>query len=200
VTGDLDLRHIDVRRHGHEPPLYWGIWGLMIVEAVVFASLISSFLYLRLLADNWPPAGTEPPSLLLPTINTGVILATMPFVRIADRAVTAGHRGRLVLGLAGGLVLALAFIVIKSIEYGKMDFRWDDHAYGSAVYAITGFHAAHMVVLVLKTIVILVLAVRGYFKPWRDVGIQVNGIYWYFVVVVWIPIYLVVFVMPKVIP
>lgn len=200
MIGDVDVREIDVTRQGREPLIYWGIWGLVIVEAIVFGSLVSTYFYLQVVAGEWPPAGTSPPSLLLPTINTGVLLASIPFIRISDQAVRAGHRGRLVFGLAVSLTLALVFLVIKGIEYSHLDFRWDSHAYGSAVYALTGFHAAHMIVLVLKTIVVITLAVRGYFRPWRDVGVLVNGLYWYFVIVIWIPLYLIVFISPRVLP
>jgi cytochrome c oxidase subunit III len=199
MIGDVDVRDIDVARHGREPPIYWGVWGLVIIEAVVFASLVSTYFYLWLLADDWPPDGTSPPSLLLPTINTGVLLASIPFVRISDQAVRAGRRGKLVFGLVASLSLAIVFLAIKAVEYSKMGFRWDSHAYGSIVYALTGFHALHVIALVLKTTIVIVLAARGYFKPWRDVGVQVNGVYWYFVIAVWIPLYLIIFISPRVV-
>jgi cytochrome c oxidase subunit III len=197
VRGVLDVSALRVDRSGREAPIYWGMWGLILIEVAVFASLISSYLYLRLNAIEWPPGGVDPPEVLLPTINTGLLLISIYFVHVADRAVRAARNRALVLALTASTVLAIVFLVIKAVEYGHLGFRWDSHAYGSAVWTLTGFHALHMVTIVLKTIVIVILAVRGYFTPERNISLQVNGLYWHFVAVVWIPIYVVVYLSPR---
>jgi cytochrome c oxidase subunit III len=196
TSTDLDVSGLG-RPSTRNHLLYWGIWWLIVIEIMVFASFASSYLYLGFLAPSWPPDGVEPPGLTLSTINTVILLATIPCVRIADSGVRGDDNKKLVAGLAIGFSLAIAFSVIKIIEYTHFDFRWDSHAYGSTVWALTGFHALHMLALILKTIVILVLAIRGYFHSKRSIGVQVNGLYWYFVVVLWLPIYLLVFVLPR---
>ena len=96
-----------------------------------------------------------------------------------------------------GIVLALIFLAIKSYEYSSLEYRWNSHAYGSIVWAISGFHALHVVALVLKTIVVASLGWLGYFNKQRRLGVIVNGIYWHFVVIVWIPLYLVLYWSPR---
>jgi cytochrome c oxidase subunit III len=195
-------RGVNVRELGFPPPkhdlLYWGIWWLIIIELVVFSSFAASHLYLGARADNWPPAGVDPPKLMLATINTAILLGCLPFVKRADTAAKQDDRRKLSIAVAVSLVGALIFVVIKTIEFINLDYRWDTHAFGSAYYALTGFHFLHVIVLVLKTSAVLVLSLRGHFGADRKVGVIVNGLYWYFVVLIWLPIYTIVFLLPRV--
>jgi cytochrome c oxidase subunit III len=194
----IDVSGYTPFNNGRAAPLWWGFWGMILVETIVFSSLIASYFYLRLVASSWPPAGIEPPKLLLPTINTVLLVASSFFVHMADKGIKKGDLFRLRLGLGVGILLAAAFLVIKVIEYSKVTYTWDQHAYGSIVWTITGFHALHVTALVLKTLVIEVLALRGYFDEERNIGVEVNGMYWHFVVAVWIPLYLVLYWGPRV--
>ena len=196
----IDAGRFSVHNNGRNAPLYWGIWGLIIVESMVFASLLSSYFYLRLESGQWPPAGVKAPELALPTINTLLLVASSYFVYRADSGIRKSDLSWLARGLAIGAAMALLFLALKWVEYSGLDYRWDSHAYGSIVWTISGFHAAHVTALVLKTLVVLVLARRGYFNGDYNLPVQVNGLYWYFVVVVWLPIYAVLYWTPRVLP
>jgi heme/copper-type cytochrome/quinol oxidase subunit 3 len=194
----IDARGLPVAKAGAEMPVYLGIWGLVVIESMVVGTLLSSYFYLRLDAPEWPPAGVKPPDLLLPTLNTLVLLASGVAVHLADKAARKGQQARLKGGLGAGVVLALVFLTVKVVEYAGVDYRWDSHAYGSIVWTITGFHFLHVITLVLKTLVVGALALRGYWGAERFIGVQVNGIYWQFVVVIWLPIYAVLYWAPRV--
>jgi heme/copper-type cytochrome/quinol oxidase subunit 3 len=60
------------------------------------------------------------------------------------------------------------------------------------------FHAVHVLSVVLKTLFVAYLATHGYFTRERRLGVTVNGLYWHFVVVVWIPLYLVLYWSPRI--
>lgn len=195
---DVDARDFAVLQSGREAPIYWGICGMILVESVVFASLLSSYLYLPFFSPEWPPPAMKKPDLLLPSINTGILVVSSSFVHKADTGIRRGDQRWLKVGLSVGLVLALVFLGIKYVEYSGVGYRWDSHAYGSIVWTITGFHSAHVIALVLKTVVVLVLAFRGYFDERRNVAVQVNGLYWHFVAAVWLPIYAVLYYGPRV--
>jgi cytochrome c oxidase subunit III len=60
------------------------------------------------------------------------------------------------------------------------------------------FHSAHVASVLLKGIVVLVMAFRGHFTRYRHLGVQVNGIYWHFVVGIWIPLYLTIYWTPRI--
>jgi heme/copper-type cytochrome/quinol oxidase subunit 3 len=174
------------------------MWGLILIEATVFASLIVSYFYLRHAAPEWPLGGIEAPDPFLATINTAILLFSSVPVAWADRGIRKGLRTRLIIGWSIAVVLAMAFLVIKVVEMSGLDFRWDTNAYGSIFWTTIGFHTAHVLALLLKTLVVLYFAIRGHFTEYHNVGVQINGLYWHFVVVAWIPIYLTLYISPRV--
>ena len=188
-----DLSHFN---YHDEAPLWWGFWGIILIESTVFASLIASYFYLGLSYPELPPAGIKKPELLIPTLSAVLLFASSYPMHIADQASKRGAGKRVRNNLLISIALATLFLVLKYIEYSDVPYRWDSHAYGSVVWAIVMFHSVHVSALVLKTIVITYLANRGYFTDKRHLGVTVNGIYWHFVVVVWLPLYLVLYISP----
>lgn len=194
----LDGSRLTARPPDHRHPLWWGFWGMIAIETTVFATLVVSFFYLRMGADAWPPEPLPLPELLLPTINTLILLASSGAMLWADRGIKKGKQRQLALALTLGIAMALVFLGLKAYEYlHHVSFGWDDHAYGSIVWTIVGFHSAHVIALVLKTVVVATLAWRGYFTRDRRLAVAVNGIYWHFVVLIWIPLYLTLYWAPR---
>jgi heme/copper-type cytochrome/quinol oxidase subunit 3 len=182
---------------GGKSPAWLGMALLILIEAVVFASLISSYLYLRSKAEIWPLDGLKAPDLLLPTLNAVLLIASVIPMYIADRGIRKGNQAHLRFGLIAGLIMAAVFLGLKAYEYSNLDYDWSTNAYGSIVWTITGFHSAHVLALLLKTVIIIVLAFMGYFTARRHVGVTANGLYWYFVVVVWIPLFALLYLLPN---
>jgi cytochrome c oxidase subunit I+III len=180
------------------PPFWWGMGGLILIETVVFASLMMSYYYLRSGAAEWPLGGISPPDLLLPAINAFILFASSIPMYLADSGIKKGNQTRLKFGLTAGIVLAAIFLVLKYIEYSGLDYNWATNAYGSIVWTITGFHSAHVLALVLKTIVVAVLAFKGYFNEERHSAVDANGLYWHFVVIVWVPLFFTLYIAPRI--
>ncbi len=184
---------------GIKPPFWWGMLGLILIETVVFASLVASYFYLRASAVEWPVDGLEPPDLLLPSINALVLFASSIPIYIADRGIHHGNQTRLKVGLAVGFVLGVVFLVLKYIEYSNLSYTWSTNAYTSMVWTITGFHSAHVIALLLKTLVVGTWAFQGYFNEQRYTAMTVNGLYWHFVVVAWVPLFFTLYLSPRLI-
>lgn len=195
----IDVRHLPNLVSGSRGSLWWGMILLVTIEACVFSTLIGSYFYLRMGHAEWPPGNITPPDLLLPTFNTLLLVASSWPMYVGDNAARKGDNRRLIAGLTLAGIMGAIFLVLKAVEYSKVEYRWDDHAYGSIIWLIIGFHSAHVASVILKTIVVVVLAVRGYFTAERHLGVQINGIYWHFVVAVWVPLYLVLYWAPRVI-
>lgn len=170
-------------------PLWLGMVGLITIEAVLFISLIVSYFYLRFYAPEWPLGGISKPDLLLPSIGALILLASSGPMYWADSSIKKGNVRNLKIGLALSFVLGTIFLVLKVIEYSGYDYNWATNAYGSITWTIVGFHAAHVLTVMLKVIVVFAAAVRGYFSEHRNLGVRINGLYWHFVVVVWIPLF-----------
>jgi cytochrome c oxidase subunit 3 len=182
---------------GARAPVWWAIVLLVAIEATVFGTLLSSYFYLPLGEPQWPPAGIEPPKLLLPTINTVILLASSLAMYTADKAIGRGDERRMSIGMAVAVGLAALFLGLKVIEYSGVEYRWDTHSYASIVWTITGFHAAHVTALIFKTIIVGVQARVADFRQERRLVVQSNGIYWHFVVGIWLPLYAVLYWSPR---
>ena len=194
----LDVRHLPDLAPGSRAPIWWGMVLLLLIESAVFGTLITSYFYLRLGQPEWPPPGIDPPDLMLPTINTGILLASSIPMYLADHGISRGRVRQLIWGMLGSIALGVLFLVLKVVEYAAVPYRGDDHAYGAIVWLIIGFHSAHVASVVLKSVVVAILAAKGFFDAERLIGVQVNGLYWHFVVGVWVPLYLVLYWAPRV--
>lgn len=193
----VDVGALPVLVTGARAPLWWGMVLLLAIETTVFAAFATTYLYLRFLAPQWPPAGTSAPDLLLPTLNTGVLIASGAAMYWGDAGVKKGSTRQLLLGLALAVALGVTFLVLKAVEYSDSAYRWDTHAYGSIVWTIVVFHSTHVASVLLKGIAVAGLALKGHFTRERRLGVQINGLYWQFVVLVWLPLYVLLYWVPR---
>jgi cytochrome c oxidase subunit III len=194
IRGDA----LPVRVSGSRHPLWWGMIMLILIEFTVFASLIVSYFYYRAGSIVWPLGGIERPSLLLPTIGEGLVVLSGATIYWGYRGIKHGNRRRLMIGLALSWLLAAVFLLLKVIEYSGLDYRWDTNAYGSLVWTINGFHAGHTVSVMIFTTVVFILAWQGYFRADRYLGVQINTLYWLYVVIVSLPVYATIYLSPYV--
>jgi cytochrome c oxidase subunit I+III len=181
---------------GVMPPFYWGVAGLILIEVVVFTALITTFFYLRAGAQFWPLDQISEPDLLLPTINTVILILSSLPIYWADKGIEKGDVKRLKIGLAISFVMGLVFLVLKYVEYSALSYDWATNAYGSIKWTIVGFHSAHVAAVLLKTFVVMGMAFKGHFNERRNAGVQANGIYWHFVVIIWLPLFFTLYISP----
>ncbi len=181
---------------GSRSTLWWGMALLIVIELTVFSALLVSYFYFKSELEQWPPGGIERPKLLLPTVNTVIIFGSSAAIYWADRGIKRGNQRHLMIGLVASFVLGAIFLTIKAIEYSDYSYNWATNVYGSIVWTITGFHSGHVLGVLLKTLVLIALAWQGYFDADRHLGVQINGLYWHFVVVIWIPIYFTLYLSP----
>ena len=182
---------------GREAPLWWGIAGLIVIESAVFASFIVSYVYLKVQNAPWPPAGVSVPDVTLPTINVGLLLGSGVAMAWAGRGIARGNQRALVVGIWLAVLGACVVAGLRTLQLRRLDFAWDSHAYGSIVWTMTCLHFGHIVAAVLGTAVVGVLAWMGYFDRRRRLAVTVDALYWQFVVIVWIPVYLVLYWLPR---
>ncbi len=176
---------------------WWGIFLLIVIESVVIGSLIFSYFYLKASSASWPQGGISPPDLLLPSVNALILFASAAPIWWSERSARRGERNGIVLGLAVGIALALAFLVLKVVEYSDQSYTWRTNAYGSIVWTITGFHSAHVIIVLLKTFPMAVLSLRGFWTPRRRSAIQGSTLYWFFVAIVWVPLFATLYLFPN---
>jgi cytochrome c oxidase subunit 3 len=181
---------------GHRNLMWWGTLGLIAIESTVFALAIGTYLYLRSHVSRWPPNGL-PPELLWGTLNTAVLLLSAWPNHWLKKAAEAQDLRRVRIGLVLCLLFSLVFLAVRAFEFGALNVRWDSDAYGSIVWMLLGLHTLHLITDTYDTGVLAVLMFTGPLEGQRFVDVSENALYWYFVVLSWLPIYLVIYALPR---
>jgi cytochrome c oxidase subunit 3 len=96
------------------------------------------------------------------------------------------------------MVFATAFNIVRIFEFRNLNVWWDSNAYGSVVWTLLGFHTTHIVTDFLDSLVLTVLMFIGPLEEKRFVDVSENAMYWYFVVLTWLPIYALIYFAPRV--
>jgi cytochrome c oxidase subunit I+III len=176
--------------------IWWGTVGFMVIEGAMFVMVLITYFYLRLRVDAWPPT-LSPPALFYGTLNLVVLVGSAVPNHLAklaaEREDLAATRRWLVLCVAFGVAL----VGIRLLEFPALNARWDSNAYGSIVWALMVLHTIHLLTDVTDTAVLTVLAWVGSMTTRRFIDVSENGLYWYFIVAWWVPIYLTVYMVPR---
>ncbi len=178
---------------------WWAMVLFIATEAATFASAIAAYFYLRFAkASSWPPPGEVPPDLVLPSIATGVLVASCVPMVLASRSARA-HRGpasgaAVAVTLLGGAAFLVLQILDWVSEWPRSTLSKD--AYGSLFYTITGLHTAHVVIGLGMLLFLLVAALVGRVSRNGGGATAVVALYWYFMAVLAVAVYLTVYVTP----
>lgn len=194
----LDVSALPNHGFGHRSILWWATMCMMAIEGTVFALAIASYLYLKGRVPHWPP-GVAVPGLLWGTVNTAILLASAWPNALARRAAERYDLGRVRLWMAVCLVFALAFNIVRFVEFTTLRVRWDTNAYGSALWTLLGLHTVHVLTDLLDSAVLAGVMFFGHVDEQRFVDVSENAMYWYFVVLSWIPIYALIYFAPRIV-
>jgi cytochrome c oxidase subunit I+III len=195
----LDVSGLTDYGFGQRSLLWWATMCMMVIEGMVFALVIMSYIYLKGRSPHWPPSG-PPPRLLWGTLNTAILLISCVPNALAKKAAERFDLKQVRLWLAVCLLFAVAFNVVRFIEFSGLNVRWDTNAYGSVVWVLMGFHTVHVITDFLDSTVLAALIFTGTdINERRFVDVSENAMYWYFVVFTWLPIYAVVYFAPRIV-
>jgi cytochrome c oxidase subunit I+III len=193
----LDVSGLPSYKFGHHSLMWWGTMGLIAIEGSVFAMAIGVYVYFLTLAKSWP-LDARPPELFWGTLNLAILLASILPNHWTKQAAERGDERKIRIGLVVCLLFGIALLIIRAFEFPALNTRWDSNAYGSAVWVLMGLHTTHLLTDVYDTGVLAALFFGGPVEGKRHVDVSENGLYWYFVVYTWIPVYLVVYVIPRI--
>ncbi|MEO8290202.1 MAG: cytochrome c oxidase subunit 3 [Gaiellaceae bacterium] len=175
-----------------------GIYFFIASEVMLFGSFFSAYFFARVTAGTgeWPPKPFELP-VYLALLNT-IILVTSSFtMHWALQSIKRNNRQGLIAGLALTFGLGLTFLLIQAREYTRLGFSTHDLAFGSTFYGLTGLHGVHVFIGLTLLLTALVRSARGHYGPAAHdhLGVEIPGIYWHFVDVMWIVVYTTVYVL-----
>ena len=176
---------------------WYGMVFFLASEAVFFANLIAAYLYLRVRAGAWPPTVEHltRPDILIPGINTLILLSSSFPMHFAARAITKGDKRGLTIGLGLTALLGAIFLGGQAYEYVHNAFGPSTGIFGSTFYTLTGFHGAHVTFGVIFLLIIFIRSMRGDFSKDKHFGVNAVEMYWHFVDAVWIILFLTVYIL-----
>lgn len=180
-------------------------WLFLGSEVMFFTGLIGAYIVLRFAQDTWanPASETFPLNIPLTAFNTFLLICSSVTLVYGLQHIQAGNRGKGNLGLLLTTVFGGVFVGIQVIEYiilfsghGHLGpFRPDSDLFGSCFYAMTGFHGFHVFIGVIAMGVLTVKGFLGHFGPKNYAAVELTGLYWHFVDLVWIILFAIVYLM-----
>jgi cytochrome c oxidase subunit 3 len=193
VTRTLDVSALPPYSISNKAPLWWGQLLMAVIEASMFLMLIAIYFYARISLDVWPPPGTQLPHLLWPS------LALVPLVMSAFGSYWAGegakenNRQKMLTGLIGNVVLGIVFLAFRFVEWRTLNFTWATDIHGSVFYSILFLHTLDAIGDLLYTVMLIAIIASGKYGQKQRLGVHVDSVLWYFIVLIWFPLYFTIY-------
>jgi cytochrome c oxidase subunit 3 len=192
----LKARDLPDFAFGPDEPLWWGVGFLCAIEGTVFVLGIAAYYYVALNYSSLPPSRILPPSLPIGTLALVMYLISWYPNYMAAKYAKLGHKPKTKLYLGIAWLTMIACLVIRYFEFTNLHVRWDTTAYGSAVWGLIGLHTFHLITTVGETTLIFIWTLRWGLAPKHRLDVEVNSLYWYFVVGSWTVLYVVIYLSP----
>jgi cytochrome c oxidase subunit III len=191
-----DVSDLPTYAFGSRVTMWWGTLAFCVLEGTGFALGMGAYLYLAYLNPQWPLSAPQP-NLFWSSLFSILLIASLLPNHLAQQAARREDlfRVRILLVVMTGIGIVL--IGIRAMEIAALDVRWDENAYGSIVWMLLGLHTVHLVTDVVDTFVAtaLMFTRHGFGKRFSD--IDDNAFYWAFVVLSWLPLYVLLYWGPR---
>jgi cytochrome c oxidase subunit III len=174
---------------------WWGMIFFIASEALIFANIIASYLYLEIRNGSWQ----LPTEVTYPLINTFILLGSSIPVRIAGAGIAKGNQRNLKLGIFLTIFMGAAFLGGQVYEYSGLfgkNFTPQSTVFGSSFFTLTGFHGLHVTVGLIFLLICFLRSLRGDFTAKKHWAVQAGEMYWHFVDGVWVVVFSVVYLLP----
>jgi len=201
--------------HGHNPNLQHhfysmeqqleastlGMWLFLVTEVMFFGGMFLAYIVYRVLYPEAWVLGSNHLNVVMGALNTAVLICSSLTMALAVRAAQTSNRRAQIVNLVLTIVFGGIFLVVKYFEYAE---KFEHHLvpgphfdmtlpqasqqqlFFSIYFMMTGIHAIHMVVGIGLMLVILAMAWRGRFSADYYTPVEMSGLYWHFVDIVWI--------------
>ncbi|MDJ0732983.1 MAG: heme-copper oxidase subunit III [Nostocaceae cyanobacterium] len=187
ATAEAHAEHPDLRM--------FGLIVFLIAEGMIFMGMFGAYLTFRSALPVWPPEGVER-ELLLPGINTIILISSSFVIHNADTAIKKNNVKGMQLWFALTAIMGIIFLSGQLYEYSHLEFGLTTNLFASAFYVLTGFHGLHVTVGVLAILAVLWRSLKkDHYSSEKHFGIEAAEIYWHFVDVIWIVLFILLYLL-----
>lgn len=156
----LDVSGLPHHEPGPSQLTWWGNLGFMLTEGTSILICAFAWFYLRRNFEAWPPLRTSNANLLIGTISILFLIAASTAAWIEGRAARMLDLRGVQLWGGIGVLLDLATLVFRGLEFNSLNTRWDTNAYGSIIWFTLGFHATLLLLVFLEDVFYFIVAVK----------------------------------------
>jgi cytochrome c oxidase subunit 3 len=172
-----------------------GMFLFIASEVMLFGSFFTAYFFVRVVNGYpWPPEGFHLP-VFVAGVNTAILLTSSLTMHWSLQSIKRGNRAGLQAGLTLTFLMGLTFLLTQILEYSRIGFTPHDNAFGTIFFCLTGLHGAHVFVGLTLLLFATIRAFRGHYSPEAHHGVEIPGIYWHFVDVMWIVVYTTIYIL-----
>jgi cytochrome c oxidase subunit 3 len=185
----------EANRSSKVDPQMLGMLLFIISEIMVFGAFFTAYFFIRVVqGEPWPADGKELP-VAIAGVNTAILISSSFTLHWAETALKRDNRAGFKAGMLTTFLLGCTFLFIQVNEYVHIGWAPHDDAQASVFYGLTGLHGAHVFIGLTLLLFVTIRAFRGHFSSSSHRGVEVPGIYWHFVDVMWIVVFATVYIL-----
>ena len=193
-----DVSALPTHAFSYRSLTWWGVIGFMVIEGAAFALTIAAYFFLMSHEQEWAPQPFLPPGLVAGTLFTIVMLLSEIPNAMIKKAAEAYDTVTVRRLLPVMVLIGLLLFVIRGFEFNSLNVLWYDNAYGSIIWALLFLHTTHVLTDWIDTVVLWQLMKTPHGEePRRVVDTDENALYWRFVWLSWLPIYALIYWLPR---
>lgn len=174
----------------------FAMWAYLGTETIIFGGLIANAFFVWLRNPDVNDKLHTFSAMMIVSANTFILLVSSLTVVLGLAAIQQGKRNDLIKYIGVTALLGTIFVGIQAYEYSHLieeGITITSSQFGQAFYMLTGFHGLHVIVGVIWALVVIFMALRGVITAQRYMAVEIFGLYWHFVDVVWIIIFTVIY-------
>jgi heme/copper-type cytochrome/quinol oxidase subunit 3 len=177
---------------------WWGTVAFICIETTTLVICVVTYLYFRKNYYEWPPAPLRNPDVLIPSIGAAFLVLTNLANRWLHKRVRRLDKRGVQAGLTVMSVLAAIGVVFRVFAFRNLNVHWDTTAYASAAWLAVSIHSTLLFLEALETWVFTALFWFGPVEGKHFSDADDNCVYWYFMTLVWVPMYALIFWSPRI--
>jgi heme/copper-type cytochrome/quinol oxidase subunit 3 len=193
APAELDVSGLPSYAFGRRDPRWLAVMLLMAIEGSVFGLTIFTYFYVRTRLEVWPPTAPGPREQVFGGAVLAVLAASALTTRFVNKAVYGADLLRARHWLIVTTLLSALSLVLRGVELSGLPFRWDSNVFGSVFWGALSLHTLHLIAGNVENALFVALLYKGPIEKKHLVDLEMNGLYWYFVVISWLPLYAILY-------